>query len=87
MATGIPAGLPAGSARNAQATLAGAVAVSREVGGPQGDALSAAARDSFAHGLGFVSGISATLVIATSVVTFVLLRRFVSSAERVSPAA
>ena len=87
MDTGIPVGIPAAAARNAQATLAGAIQVSNQVGGKPGTTLGATARDSFTEALGFVSLISAALVIATSIVTVILLRRFLASAERVPSAA
>jgi DHA2 family multidrug resistance protein-like MFS transporter len=86
MAKEIPVSIPAAAARNAQATLAGAIEVSNEVGGDSGATLGAAARESFTAALGFVSVVSAALVIATSIVTVILLRRFLASAEQ-SPSA
>jgi DHA2 family multidrug resistance protein-like MFS transporter len=87
MEDGIPAGVAAGTAGNARATLAGALEVSKELGGVRGESIGAAARESFTEALGFVSLLSAALVIATSIVTVILLRRFFVSAERAPSAA
>ena len=87
METGIPVGIPVEAAKNAKATLAGALAASKDAGGASGETLIATARDSFAQALGFVSGISAALVIATSIVTLILLRRFFASTGNVPTAA
>ena len=75
MENAIPVGIPVDGAVNARATLAGALTVSREAGGPAGENLIAAARDAFSHSLALVSGISAAMVIATSITTLILLRR------------
>jgi DHA2 family multidrug resistance protein-like MFS transporter len=75
MENAIPVGIPLDGAVNARATLAGALTVSREAGGPAGENLIAAAREAFSHSLALVSGISAAMVIATSITTLILLRR------------
>lgn len=75
MEDAIPVGIPVDRAENARATLAGALTVSRETGGPAGESVIASARDAFSHSLALVSGISAAMVIATSITTLILLRR------------
>jgi DHA2 family multidrug resistance protein-like MFS transporter len=75
MENAIPVGIPVDGAENARATLAGALTVSREVGGPAGETLLVAARDAFSQSLALVSGISSSMVIATSIMTLILLRR------------
>lgn len=87
MENAIPAGIPDVAANNARATLAGALTVARDAPGPLGDALTVSARDAFAQSLALVAAISAAMVIATSVVTLLLLRRVGAQANRVPAAA
>ena len=86
METAIPAGIAGAAAANARATLAGALTVSTDVGGDAGQALTSVARDAFSQSLSVVSGISATMVFVTSIVTLMMLRRFGTDPNQV-PAA
>ena len=81
----LPAGLPAGAAESARSTLAGAIQVAREVGGSSGAQVAEAARQSFADSLALVSWIGAGLVIATTVITLILLRRIPPAADQGDP--
>ena len=83
MGGAIPAGIPETAAANARATLAGALSVSADVGGPAGETLTTVARDAFAQSLSIVSGISASLVLVTSIVTLMMLRRFGTDPKQV----
>jgi DHA2 family multidrug resistance protein-like MFS transporter len=75
MEASMPAGLSPDAAESARATLAGAIQVTREIGGSSGDRIAEVARQSFVESLAHVSWISATLVIATTIITLILLRR------------
>lgn len=74
MAISLPSDIPADAADKARATLGGAVAVGKQLGAG-GAELTAVARGAFAHSLELVAAVSAVLVLAASIVTFVLLRR------------
>ena len=71
----LPPGISSAAAETARSTLAGALAVTSEIGAPVGAQLASAAREAFAKSLAIVAGLSASLVIATSIVTLILLRR------------
>ena len=75
MSSGLPHGIASTFYDEARATLAGAARVALELGDPLGPEVVASAREAFAHALALVSGISATLVIASAVITLVLLRQ------------
>jgi DHA2 family multidrug resistance protein-like MFS transporter len=75
MAGALPDGISAGAADSARATLAGALAVTNDLGTPLGAQLAVAARAAFAQSLALVAGLSSFMVIATSIVTLILLRR------------
>ncbi|MEO8193499.1 MAG: MFS transporter [Gemmatimonadales bacterium] len=81
MASSLPSGIPAEAAANARATLGGAVAAAREIGGERGSQLAGAAREAFAQSLELVATIGAILVVATSIVTYFLLRRAATASE------
>jgi DHA2 family multidrug resistance protein-like MFS transporter len=83
MEASMPAGLLPGAAESARSTLAGAIQATREIGGSSGDLIAEAARQSFAESLAAVSWISATLVIATTIITLILLRRIPPAADQV----
>jgi DHA2 family multidrug resistance protein-like MFS transporter len=82
MATELPAGLSSGEAERIRATLAEALEVTSRLSGPAGGDVAAVARDAFSQSLALVSAVSATMVIATSIVTLILLRRVGSGVER-----
>ncbi len=74
----LPAGVAAGAAESARATLGGAIAVAKMPGTTVGLELADAARAAFTQSLELVAGISALIVIATSIATLFLLRRAAS---------
>jgi DHA2 family multidrug resistance protein-like MFS transporter len=75
MARELPAGLSIGEAESVRATLAEALQVTSQLSGPLGSGIAAVARDAFSQSLALVSAVSATMIIATSIVTLILLRR------------
>ncbi|WP_438488134.1 MFS transporter [Streptomyces sp. S186] len=70
----LPAGLPDQAAGTAQETLAGALAVAARIPGRAGDALVAAARDAFTHGLHAAVLCAAGVMAAAAVLAVALLR-------------
>jgi DHA2 family multidrug resistance protein-like MFS transporter len=68
-------GIPSQAGEAARGTLGGAVAVAEQLPVELGTALLATARDSFTQGLVLAAAISAALMIATGVVTAIVLRR------------
>lgn len=71
----LPAGVADGPAEKARATLGGAIAVANDAAARVGPELADAARAAFTQSLELVAAISAAIVIVTSIVTLVLLRR------------
>lgn len=69
-----PTNVPADAASVAQDTLAGAVAVARELPVELGAALLAPARDAFTSGLNLVGGIGAVLAVGFAIVVMVGIR-------------
>jgi len=75
MARDLPAGLSGSEAESVRATLAEALEVTSRLNEPLGSGVATIARDAFSQSLALVSGLSAALVIATSIVILILLRR------------
>ncbi|OIJ33507.1 MULTISPECIES: MFS transporter [unclassified Microbacterium] len=71
----LPEGLPAGVARAAQETLAGAYTAAHELPAALGDALWQAAADAFGSGVTVTSLIGAGLVVVAAVIAAVTLRK------------
>jgi DHA2 family multidrug resistance protein-like MFS transporter len=62
----LPLGMPEDLRATAKATLGGAVAAAKQIGGTSGDGLLSAAREAFTTSLDLVAAISAVLVISVS---------------------
>ncbi len=75
----LPAGIANGAAERARSTLSGAIATAGQLGSAVGPELADAARAAFAQSLELVAGISAIIVIVTSIATLILLRRPIDS--------
>ncbi len=71
----LPVGISSEAAESVRATLAEALAVTARLPEPLGDQVDTIAKASFTDSLALVSGISAVMVIATSIVILILLRR------------
>ena len=71
----VPDGIPPEALEVARGTLGGAFAVAERLGGPVGAALLEAARVAFAQALQVTAAICGAVVIATAIVTAILLRR------------
>ncbi|MBO2457657.1 MFS transporter [Actinomadura violacea] len=69
-----PHGVPSGAAAAAHDSIGGAAQAAAALGGPEGHALLAAARDAFAEGLRFTAGIGAAVLLATAIAAWVLLK-------------
>jgi DHA2 family multidrug resistance protein-like MFS transporter len=75
LAETLPSGLPVDVARNARATIGGAIASSAEVGGTMKSQLVDAARDAFTGSLAVVASVSTVLVFATGTIVLLVLRK------------
>ena len=73
VAQSIPDGIDGELARNAKATIGGAIATGQSIGGDAGAHVITVARDSFAHSLEIVAGICAVLVAVTASIVFRVL--------------
>ncbi|MFB4297539.1 MFS transporter [Actinomadura sp. NTSP31] len=69
-----PDGVPAGAAAAAHDSIGGAAQAAAALGGPEGHALLAAARDAFAAGLRCSAGIGAAVLLATAAAAWILLK-------------
>ncbi|MFH9420692.1 MFS transporter [Streptomyces sp. NPDC017529] len=70
----VPAGLPAGLADTVRETLAGAAAVAGELPGRAGEALLAAARTAFTHGMHAAASAAAVVMVLGAVLAAALLK-------------
>jgi DHA2 family multidrug resistance protein-like MFS transporter len=82
--SGMPAGVPAESAHNAQDTLGGALSVAAQLPSEAGDALLHAAQSAFVDGLQATAAIGAVLIVLTAGVAVTLLRHMRPSAAHAS---
>ncbi len=71
----LPVGVSSEAAEGVRATLAEALAVTGRLPEPLGGQVAAIARSAFSDSLALVSGISAAIVIATTIMTLIILRR------------
>jgi DHA2 family multidrug resistance protein-like MFS transporter len=81
----VPAGVPAGAARAAHDTLAGATTAAAHLPGRVGAGLLTSAREAFMSGMHMAATVSALLLVAVAVTVATLLRDVHPAGERETP--